>query len=467
VLDVRGLPNDLLEWLRTVTEPVVVVFDPDGMLDETSLDGADVEVVRDWYELRGAYELTGRRRRAGERPLVLIARSRELRSERDLPWDIRRRAALMTVRASVRRGRSDVPAAERVSRLLDDRPEPWPPQTVGGWEAAAVWWGEVRDAAARVEPADAAAVADAAWGLWGELDVAFRAWLERSYGELLTSSAALPRTVDKIAPFLSRRLRGPGCGRVALVVLDGMAFSQWASIQHAVSWRVERSAACFAMLPTLTSISRQAIFAGAPPSRFPRTLATTAEEERAWRAFWTEQGLDASAIRYVKLLGAHPREVDSVFAGDAPSVLGVVVEALDKMLHGSKVFGDRQMAGSVDLWLDAGFLDALVARALAEGYEVWIVADHGNIEALGVGGFQGDAVTEMAGKRVRTFRHASVRDHQRAKGLAWDPPGLPPDSIHCLFPSGRDGYFSRGAPRLTHGGLSLDEVLVPLAQVRS
>jgi hypothetical protein len=605
---VRRWLHDQLDELRTATEAVVVIFDHGALLEPADLDNHDAEIVGTWFELRRAYEQHARRRQEGGSPLVLIVQSDDLRSEHELPWDISRCAACLSVRIPVDpayrqlvrdlpdalsdtavavlqkrpsdpanallsaiwgvalpetpdngrdvevaarlRAEQSVPDAlwallrsrfqsplaralaetpprlgevqdawrdwvgrgresehaqtfealgwriapllygglikpvpgdpravpewarigvrgaspeERVASLLAARPEPWPPENVSHWDTAAAWWGDVREAASRCAPTDADVIS-AAWAAWTELDDAFTVWLQRSYGELLTSEAALPQTVSKIAPFLARRLRQGARGRILLIVIDGMAFSQWATIRRAAAWKIKQSGACFAMLPTLTTISRQAIFTGALPAQFPETLDTTATEERAWRSFWTEQGLAPNAVRYAKVSGAMLSDIDSIFGGSSPTVLGVVVNAVDEMLHGSKTLGDQQMAAVLDVWLSHHFLDTLVERAVGNGYEVWITADHGNIEAIGRGGIQGDAVTETAGRRVRTHRQASVRDHARAEGLVWDPPGLPAGSIYPIFPHGRDGYFT-GPPRLAHGGLSVDEVVVPFAQV--
>ena len=54
--------------------------------------------------------------------------------------------------------------------------------------------------------------------------------------------------------------------KVALVVIDGLAFDQWLTVQQEITrqrpaWRFEENAT-FAWVPTITSVSRQAIFAG-------------------------------------------------------------------------------------------------------------------------------------------------------------------------------------------------------------
>jgi hypothetical protein len=72
-------------------------------------------------------------------------------------------------------------------------------------------------------------------------------------------------------------------------------------------------------------------------------------------------------------------------------------------------------------------------------------------------------LVDHAGTRVRLYENAVLRDTARPDGIEWDPPGLPPGKAP-LFAAGRTGYHS-GGRKVSHGGLSLDEVIVPFARV--
>jgi len=143
---------------------------------------------------------------------------------------------------------------------------------------------------------------------------------------------------------------------------------------------------------------------------------------------------------------------------------GVVVMAIDEMLHGSHLLGDSQVASAVRAWTERGFLVDLVRRATEQEAEVWLTADHGNLEILPLGGVQEGLAVDTAGTRVRWYQDASLREGRRAEGIVWDPPGLPPGACFPLFAPARGGYFN-GEMRVTHGGISLDEVVVPLVKV--
>jgi hypothetical protein len=144
--------------------------------------------------------------------------------------------------------------------------------------------------------------------------------------------------------------------------------------------------------------------------------------------------------------------------------VGMVVSAIDEFLHGAHVLGDVQVAAGVKAWARQGFLQQLVARASESGFEVWITADHGNLETEPLGRAHEGLKVESAGVRVRWYASEELREARKVDGILWDPPGLPPGACYPLFAPERGGYFS-GDSRVTHGGISIDEVIVPFVRV--
>src|SRR5437763_9553291 len=71
-----------------------------------------------------------------------------------------------------------------------------------------------------------------------------------------------------------------------LVVLDGLACDQWVVlrevlIQQRPQWHYQETAV-FAWMPTITSVSRQAVFAGKPPVYYPGSIHKTDRENVLW-----------------------------------------------------------------------------------------------------------------------------------------------------------------------------------------
>ena len=352
-------------------------------------------------------------------------------------------------------GAIDPDPEQLIAELLGAQPSP--PDDLAGWIASASWWGQVRSAVAAspTPPGNA----DAAWLAWEQLDIKFRRWLRTSYGPSLLSTAPFA-ALHQVAPRLARRVEDGV--KVLLIVIDGMGFAQWHPLRKAASLTVLDATGSLAMIPTLTSVSRQAIFAGTLPRDFAEHISTTQAEERRWRSFWTGHGVAKSDISYVKTLGSD----DGPIPEPHGRVAAVVVNAVDEILHGADVLGDRQVAAGVELWARTGFLTNLVSVATGAGYETWITSDHGNLPTLAGPVLREGQVVEQAGIRVRIYPNATLRRQAADHGEIWDPPGLDVESANYfpLFAPGRSGYHS-GSGRVGHGGISLDEVIVPVARV--
>jgi hypothetical protein len=347
--------------------------------------------------------------------------------------------------------------------LLSAAPDPWPPTTVDEWFAAATWWGDLRAALASAAPVPEDLHA-AAIERWGQLDAAFGPWIRTNLPQLLVAARSWPLTVDKIAPFLARRLRN-GTERIVLVVVDGMAYAQWSLLRELCGLKVDIAGSSAALIPTLTEHSRQAIFAGAPPLEFANTLTWEKlrhNEEERWLAFW--QNEEIGPARYIHLGGATVAEVPNF---GSERVVGIAVLAVDELLHGADLLADAQVAADLRAWASHGFLTELVDRACQAGFEVWITADHGNVEAVPSGKHVQEGLeVDRAGRRVRHYANRTRRDAARAEGIAWDPPWLPKDAPAYLFATGRTAFLPAFVKaEIVHGGMSLDEVVVPLNKV--
>jgi len=129
------------------------------------------------------------------------------------------------------------------------------------------------------------------------------------------------------------------------------------------------------------------------------------------------------------------------------------------------MLGDAQLMAGLDVWAANGFLADLVARATAAGIETWITADHGNLECIGTGSVSEGVAIESAGKRLLRYPNRTLRDTSTADGIVWDNiPGMPSSAEPLLFAPGRSAFTSNKIS-VSHGGLSFDEVIVPLARV--
>lgn len=303
------------------------------------------------------------------------------------------------------------------------------------------------------------------------IDAAFTAWVGSRYGSLHNQPAVPPVMVHHLPRHLAHRLAAGEAQKVALVVMDGLSLDQWIAIrENALAGQPEllcREGGLFAWVPTLTSVSRQALFAGKAPLFFAASLYTTDKEPKLWSQFWADQGLASTAISYVKGLGDGPLgEIEDLTANPANRVLGLVVDKVDRIMHGVEL-GTAGMHAQVRLWARSGYLASLLALLVERGYEVHLTSDHGNIEATGMGRPSEGALAEERGARARVYANTLLRGavkQQFPRSIEWPSLGLPDD--YCpLLAEGREAFVPVGESIVGHGGVALEEVIVPWVQI--
>ncbi len=353
---------------------------------------------------------------------------------------------------------------ERFQRLQAELIETLPTEAAGhrAWLSFAPRWAEA------LRLADHAALTATETARFAEVhdvvEARFAAWLLSHYAPLATlPPIPTPALGHQVAEMLAYQLRSGACERVALLVLDGLAWDQWLVLRDALALKPQTQDSLFAWLPTLTAISRQALLAGLPPYAFNDTWQRTDVEAQRWESFWTEQGLAASAAGY--LHDPTPEAWQAALSNPRLRALALVLTQVDKMAHGIRL-GTAGLRQQVLQWAQQGVPGALLAALQTAGFTVWLTADHGNLAATGMGAPQEGVLVETRGQRVRVYTHEEFlrRAHgQVPEALAWTPAGLP-EGLCLLFAPDRRAFLQRGETALCHGGLALEEVIVPLVR---
>lgn len=332
--------------------------------------------------------------------------------------------------------------------------------------------GEVISRFHGLDTARAESIKDAMRDLVISADDQLREWVGKHYADLPSLPAAKgPIMVHHVPRYLAMR-RGNGEAKVALVVFDGLAVDQWIQIRETVINRSQRlmfdESACFAWLPTLTSVSRQALFSGLRPREFADSIESTSQEPAQWTRFWQDHGLRANEVLYRKSI---KRTDDLPALGAALSnptvkVAGLVVDTVDEIIHGA-VLGKRGIAAQIANWCESGFVDRLFSLLLDNGFHVYLTSDHGNVEAVGIGRPNEGVASELRGERVRIYRSEALIAETAAanpKTFRLDVAGLPA-SFMPLFAGGRGAFVPKDDQVVVHGGVSVEELIVPFVKV--
>jgi len=257
-----------------------------------------------------------------------------------------------------------------------------------------------------------------------------------------------------------------------LIVVDGLALDQWVTIRNHLEKQkndfLMRDSAVFAWAPTLTSVSRQSIFSGKAPIYFPSSINSTNNEEKLWKQFWEGHGLTRFDVVYKRSLGDGDArsELDAIIHPINTKAVGLVVDKVDKIMHGMQL-GAAGMHNQIKQWCEGGFLANVIDQLLEYDFQVWLTSDHGNIECVGKGRPSEGVIAETRGERVRIYPTPELRSRMAdslpfAKKL--DLVGLP-EKYYPVVASGRNAFVSSGETLVGHGGIAIEEVIVPFVKI--
>ena len=374
--------------------------------------------------------------------------------------------------------RSAQPADGRVrlQRLLAlaSKALPGPDAPHGRWFHFASVWANVVALAHEPNRRPSASEQRKIDALRTRMDAAFADWLRSRYAGLANLPPVPPVMLHHVPRLLARQVPSAGKSapkRVALIVVDGLALDQWAVLRQELAtqrpgWRFHEQAV-FAWVPTVTSVSRQAIFAGAPPLLFPESIGHTNKEEALWRRFWNDENVDQ--VAYMKGLGDPPfDDVAALVEPPGLRVVGLVVDKVDRIMHGMEL-GTAGMHNQVRQWAALGHFAMLLDLLFAEGFRVYVTSDHGNVEATGCGRPNEGVVADLRGERVRVYSDEGLRRNVAERfpeAWQWPADGLPRDYLPLLAP-GRSAFVSEGERVVAHGGVCIEELVVPFVEVAS
>jgi len=306
------------------------------------------------------------------------------------------------------------------------------------------------------------------------IDSAFINWLKRSYSPLATQKLPTPHHVHHIPHYLNYLRSQGSVQKVALLVMDGMSLSDWLLVKQAwqarqMDWQFKENLV-LAQIPSITAVSRHALISGLRPADFYIPNAKLSET-KAWSAFWTREGLPENSISLLAL-NLEKNDPTPEITNPRLQALCLIERQLDEIMHGS-MLGEVDHQSTVNLWLShAGInsskLEATINKLLEERFTVFIASDHGHCEAVGMGKPSEGLMAQSRGRRARLYSdHRTAEQIQitYANTILWEDDGLLPKDLVAVLPSGRQAFTEYGEIVITHGGVTMDEILVPLIEI--
>lgn len=345
-----------------------------------------------------------------------------------------------------------------------------------------------------------AALLDAHADLRRDANREFFRHLAKSYPDWLKAAAAPhgPLLAHRVLDRLITPVLEAG-EKLLFLVLDCVRADQWLVIEPRLRERFAiETPNGFSLLPSATPFSRNALFAGALPVEIRRQrpdlweddffseFSLNAHEEELLHWAMEQRGLGDRVLRYERVDGGGQAQglAMRLKAADDIDLYAVVYGFVDMLVH-KRTESDviREITATeaayralIATWFAHSPLDALLRAAAATGRTVVVVSDHGSVAVNRRAKVIGDRSTTTAvrykvGRNIRADqRHAiDIRDPE-----SW---GLPCTSLNTnyliagedrffVYPNQQRHYERRLTGTLQHGGVSLEEMVVPIAILR-
>lgn len=280
---------------------------------------------------------------------------------------------------------------------------------------------------------------------------------------ILKGFGKLSAEINPVAPVLVSRAMeyiADNSKKFVFIVMDGMSEFDWRIISKSFADIHYEKGQSMAMIPTVTSISRQCLLS----NKFPKELENP----------WSQSKEKKEFVECAKSLGfseaqiGYERGYDAEF-GPAVKCVAIIINDVDDIVHG-QLQGRLGMYNDIKVLTDQHKLANTVKRMLAQGFDVYISADHGNTPCTGVGKLMKTGVeTETKSRRMIVLKDFANKENlfKKYENLI-EYPGYYLDKQFDYLITGVDESFDdKGDEVMSHGGITIDEVIVPFIKIKA
>ena len=326
-----------------------------------------------------------------------------------------------------------------------------------------------------------------------EANSQFGKFIERNYEDWFQPKADKPIQShnlfrELVVPEITKKDRP-----VLFVVIDNLRYDQWKAFESVVAnhYKLEKEVPYYAILPTATQYARNAIFSGLTPldmeKQFPQYWKNDVEEggKNLYEAEFLTAHLKRLGLNikqeYFKItnLAGGKKLVDSFKTLKDHNLVTVVYNFIDMLSHAKtemdvvkELAADDKAYRSLTLsWFQNSPLLEIIRQAQQMGFRLIITTDHGTINVKNPSKVIGDKNTSL-NLRYKTGRSLTYEDRDVYAVKEPRKIGLPTINMSSSYIFAKNDYFlayvnnynhyvSYYRNTYQHGGISLEEVIVP------
>lgn len=285
----------------------------------------------------------------------------------------------------------------------------------------------------------------------------FQTFLKKQYwADIIPSSHIIsPKVVTKILPYISSNYSTRD--KIALVVIDGMSYWQYLCLAEQLrklnSLDIVEDA-IFSWIPSITTLSRQAIFRGSNPLNDYKQ--SPQNESKLWSSYWSNKGMSNSEIAYYY---DELPEISSTIKR-----LAFVTTELDEKMHASDDYND--LFALTNSWTRKD-IAIQINKIIKAGFTIFLTADHGNVQTKA---WRSLTQIEKVGTKdtgSRSSRHIEYSDNWSKEQFIGNNQDIAPYLFvrnNTLSITNEWSFTNKSC--ISHGGSHILEVLVPFITIK-
>ena len=330
-----------------------------------------------------------------------------------------------------------------------------------------------------------------------ECNLAFGKYVEKHYRDWIAQKSDRPTLSPEVVDrFVIPEIQSGKS--VILFVIDCLRLDQWRVMESLLhDYFTITTQYYYSILPTATPYSRNAIFSGSYPSdlelRFPE-LWEKSEDDETSRNRYEKQFLEKllerrkivlkPELKYVKILDPEfGRSIESNIGTYAQSKLtAIVVNFVDMLAHGrsdstllKEIAPDESAYRTLtqSWFLHSSLFGMLKTLSRNKNVKVLLTTDHGSIRCLRGTKVLGD---REASTNLRYKYGRNLKAEDKAAIFVKDPAEyrlprrgvtvnyiIAKEDYYFVYPTDYHRYLNQYRDSFQHGGVSLEEVILPMA----
>lgn len=269
--------------------------------------------------------------------------------------------------------------------------------------------------------------------------------------DVLYSSTSSPLSIDKIIP----NIKTDKSVKKALLCFDCMGIPEWYLLKKyldSLDLTFEESS-IFSLIPSITSIARSAIYAGTYSVYDKSSPGQRTEEKDLKSHFGEDQSVYLREKDYKSnddFIGYNTVSILFNFFDDLSHSAIIQESSLNKFAYYNSVRDYLSKSKVLDIFQDL----------VNEGFSIYICSDHGSTVAKGNGQKFDKYLQDKFAKRGTLINKESA---PLIKQKTISIPFI--DDKLVVIPENREMFSNKDEYEINHGGISIDEMIVPFVKV--